>query len=97
MSRWYWGAIACAIAFVLCWFLLPEFERKDGLGAVYRSQVGLGWNWTDSSGNPLHDAQGNAIQPFWPRTVLLIIFAVGAAVLLAAGLSFPRRRRQRTS
>ncbi len=93
MSRWYWGAIACAAAFVLSWFILPPYVRKDGLGAVYTSEIGLSWNWTDSHGNPLHDGVGNPIKPFWPRMVVLIVFAVGAAGLFAAGLAFPRRAR----
>ena len=97
MSRWYWGAVACVVGFVLCWFILPPYERKDGLGAVYRSQIGLSWNWTDSSGNPLHDAVGNPIKPFWPRTLVLAVFGVGAVGLFATGLAFPRRRRPHSS
>src|SRR4051812_9191645 len=93
MSRWYWGALACGVCFVLAWFM-PEYVRKDGLGGVYGRDVGLGWNWRDADGNPLHDAQGNAIAPNRVRTAALYGFGTAAA-LFGAGLFYPRPKKAR--
>jgi hypothetical protein len=94
MSRWYWGAIACGVGFAIAW-LMPEYVRKDGLGGVYGRDVGLGWNWRDADGNPLHDAQGNAIKPNHVRTIVLFAFGLAAAVLAGAGLLSPKRKKVR--
>jgi hypothetical protein len=95
MSRWYRAAIACALAFVVSWFAIPEYywQDKDGYYGVYRWNIGQGWNWRDSDGNPLHDAAGNSIKPNRVRTVILCALAVGAVALAGAGLAFPKRRR----
>ena len=95
MSRWYKAAIGCAVAFALSWFAIPEYyyQDRDGYYGVYRWQIGLGWNWTDAEGNPLHDAAGNAIKPNTVRTVVLCALAAGSVALAGAGLAFPKRRR----
>jgi hypothetical protein len=97
MSRWYKAAIVCAVAFVASWFAIPEYyyHDKDGYYGVYRSQVGLGWNWPDAEGNPTHDAVGNAIKPNRVRTVVLCALGVGTVALAGAGMAFPKRRRRR--
>jgi len=94
MSRWYKAAIACAVAFVVSWFAIPEYyyRDKDGYYGVYRWEVGLGWNWRDADGNPTHDAVGNAIKPNAVRTAVLAVLAAGAVGLAGAGLAFPKRR-----
>jgi hypothetical protein len=95
VSRWYKAAIAVAVAFAVSWFAIPEYywQDKDGSYGVYRWQVGLGWNWTDSDGNPTHDAVGHSIKPNRVRTVILALLAVGAVGLAGAGLAFSKRRR----
>jgi hypothetical protein len=94
MSRWYKAAILCAVLFVVSWFAIPEYyyQDRDGYYGVYRWQIGLGWNWRDADGNPLHDAAGNAIKPNWARTVFLGCLALAAAGLAGAGFLTPRRR-----
>jgi hypothetical protein len=94
MSRWYWGAIACGVCFGLTW-LMPEYVRKDGLGGVYGRDVGLGWNWRDADGNPLHDNQGNAIEPNRVRTAALVGFGLAAAALFAAALVYRKPKKPR--
>jgi hypothetical protein len=97
MSRWYKAAIACAVAFAVSWFAIPEYyyQDKGGYYGVYRREIGLGWNWRDAEGNPVHDAAGNAIKPNRVRTAVLAVLAVGAVGLAGAGLAFPKRRRPR--
>jgi hypothetical protein len=96
MSRWYKAALICALTFALSWLAIPEYyyQDRDGYYGVYRWQIGLGWNWTDAEGNPLHDAAGNAIKPNRVRTVVLWALAGAAVALAGAGLAFPKRRRQ---
>ena len=96
MSRWYKAAIVCAAAFVACWFAIPEYywSDKDGSYGVYRREIGLGWNWTDAEGNPLHDAVGHTIYPNRIRTVVLCALGAGAVALAGAGLAFSKRRRR---
>jgi hypothetical protein len=93
MSRWYWGAIACGLGFALAW-LLPEYVTDEG-GGVSSRDVGIGWNWRDADGNPLHDALGNRIKPNRVRTVALIGFGAGAVALVGAGLALPRKKKAR--
>jgi hypothetical protein len=96
MSRWYKAAIVCSVAFVVSWFAIPEYyyQDRDGSYGVYRWQIGLGWNWRDSDGNPLHDAAGNAIHPNTARTVFLGCLAVAGVGLAVAGFLAPKRRRR---
>ncbi len=94
MSRWYKAAIGCAALFLVSWFAIPEYyyQDRDGSYGVYRWEIGLGWNWRDSEGNPLHDKYGNAIKPNRLRTVFLGCLALSAVGLTGAGLLAPKRR-----
>ena len=93
MSRWYWGAVACAVLFVLAWFM-PAYVTGEG-GAVWPRQIGRGWNNVDADGHPRHDDLGNRIYPNRVRTAALVGFGVGTAALAGAGYFFPRKRRRR--
>jgi hypothetical protein len=95
MSRWYKAGIICVLCFILLWFAIPEYyyKEKDGYYGVYRWQIGLGWNWRDEDGNPLHDAVGNSIHPNHVRTVILFAIGGAAVICFGAGLAYPKRRR----
>jgi hypothetical protein len=95
VSRWCKAATACALVFEVSWVAIPEYYTwdRDGYYGVYRWNMGQGWNWIDSDGNPLHDRLGNSIRPNRVRTVILCALAVGAVGLAGAGLAFPKRRR----
>ncbi|HKI31398.1 MAG TPA: hypothetical protein VKA46_05995 [Gemmataceae bacterium] len=91
MSRWYWGAVVCAVLFgITC--LMPAYVNEEG-GAVWPWQIGRGWNNRDADGRPTHDDLGNRIKPNWVRTAALVVFGAGAGGLAVAGYFYPTRRR----
>jgi hypothetical protein len=96
MNRWYWGATACAVLFVIT-LVLPAYVNEQG-GGVWWWQIGIGWNNVDENGHPRHDNEMNRIRPNRVRTVALWAFGIGTAGLAAAGfLSPPKKRERRTA
>jgi hypothetical protein len=91
MSRWYWGAVLCAVGFAISWFM-PAYMTLEG-GAVWPGEIGRGWNNRDANGNPTHNDQGDRIKPNRFRDAALVAFGLGAVGLAGYGFLYPKKRR----